>query len=154
MKHHFSIIMLMAAVGFSLLYLATAKKTGLVAAQAEMSFVEPAASVFVEFSQADTEGLQITSKTNEVYYCLITEVFLKKLSSYGATAADFLSLSQAQPLNQETTLTTTSGFTVMNYLKANSETLRKGKTYYLFLGTKNAANEFTNEQTECIRIQL
>ena len=154
MKHHFSIIMLMAAVGFSVLYMATAKKSGLVAAQAEMSFVEPAASTFAEFSQVDIEGLHFSSKTNDVYYCLITEAFLKKLSSYGATAADFLSLSQAQQLEGEILLTTTNEFTVMNYLKASSEILTKGKTYYLFLGTKNAANEFTNEQTECIKIQL
>ena len=154
MRRYFSIIMMIAAVGCSLLYLDTIKNSGLLAAQSEISFLAPSASSLATFTQVDVEGLLLTPDVNDVYYCFVTEAFMEKLSSYGASAADFLSLSDAQELESETTLTSTSGFIVMNYLKARSETLSKGKTYYLFLGTKNDTYEFTNEQTECIKIQL
>ena len=144
--------MFVATVAFSLLYASTAKHSDLVAKESTMNFLKPSSATLATISSISDNGISITSN-GDVYYCLVTKAFTKKLSGYGVSAPDYLSLSSASLLPQDTLLNATSTFMVMNYLKAKDEPLSKGKTYYLFLGTKDAEGNFTENNTECITIE-
>lgn len=150
--------MISMALLFSFAYYFVVERTGSATSQAAtISFTNASESKYVMIHSINSDSIIIkptATNSSVIYQCLIDGKFFDKMTEYGMHLKDFLSLTGEEVSGNKIIIQKTNGFTVLNYVTTPSEKLSKGKVYYLIVGKKNADNEFTNENSECIKIQI
>ena len=152
MSKRFSMIMLAAAIVCSLFYYLAIKFSGAGTVAVSVDPITPSEAVLAQV-EVMPEEVVVKVDRPEIYYCLVTKATFQKMADFGMKPSGYLQMGGSAFQDEVNHLDKTSAFLIMNYVNIVSTDIKEKQVYYLMMGSKNADGLFTDELTECIKIE-